>query len=118
MGRRKTQMVSKDCYYVIARPCLVEAAHKGQIKGEAKAIRVPRGKNDKIPPQAFSFHTEVRHVLVEPGMRIVGEAAWRSCRQLQVVQLPENGSQSAAWCVQMLPSLARSNCPWLPTFRP
>ena len=74
---------------MIARPCFVEAAHKGQLKGEAKAIRVPRGRNDKIPPQAFSFHTEVRHVLVEPGMRIVGEAAWRSCRQLQVVHLPD-----------------------------
>ena len=85
----QSKLRANHCYYVIARPCLVEAAHKGQIKGEAKAIRVPRGKNDKIPPQAFSFHTEVRRVLVEPGMRIVGEAAWRSCRQLQVVQLPE-----------------------------
>ena len=28
---------ANHCYYVIARPCLVEAAHKGQIKGEAKA---------------------------------------------------------------------------------
>ena len=84
----RSKLGANHCYYVIARPCLVEAARKGQIKGEAKAIRVPRGKNDKIPPQAFSFHTEVRHVLVEPGMRIVGEAAWRSCRQLQVVQLP------------------------------
>ena len=85
----QSKLRANHCYYVIARPCLVEAAHKGQIKGEAKAIRVPRGKNDKIPPQAFSFHTEVRHVLVEPGMRIVGEAAWRSCRQLQVVHLPD-----------------------------
>ena len=55
----------------------------------SQGIRVPRGRNDKIPPQAFSFHTEVRHVPVEPGMRIVGEAAWRSCRQLQVVHLPD-----------------------------
>ena len=84
----QSKLRANRCFYVIARPCLVEAA-QGQIKGEAKAIRVPRGKNDKIPPQAFSFHTEVRRVLVEPGMRIVGEAAWRSCRQLQVVQLPE-----------------------------
>ena len=59
------------------------------VRTRGKKIRVPRGKNDKIPPQAFSFHTEVRHVLVEPGMRIVGEAAWRSCRQLQVVHLPD-----------------------------
>ena len=74
---------------MIARQCFAEAVHKGQLKGEAKAIRVPRGRHDKIPPQAFSFHTDVRHVPVEPGVRIVGEAAWRSCRQLQVVHLPD-----------------------------
>ena len=85
----QSKLRANHCYYVIARPCFVEAAHKGQLKGEAKAIRVPRGRNDKIPPQAFSFHTEVRHVPVEPGTRIVGEAAWRSCRQLQVVHLPD-----------------------------
>ena len=85
----QSKLKAYHCYCVIAPPCFVEAAHKEQIKGEAKAIRVPRGKNDKIPPQAFSFHTEVRHVLVEPGMRIVGEAAWRSCRQLQVVHLSD-----------------------------
>ena len=85
----QSKLRANHCYYVIARQCFVEAAHKGQLKGEAKAIRVPRGRNDKIPPQAFSFHTEVRHVLVEPGMRIVGEAAWRSYRQRQVVHLPD-----------------------------
>ena len=75
--------------YVIARQCFVEAAHKGQLKGEVRAICVPCGKNDKIPPQAFSFHTEVRHVQVEAGIRIVGEAAWRSCQRLQIVHLPD-----------------------------
>ena len=67
----------------------MEAVHKGHLKGEAKAIRVPFGKNDKILPQAFSFHTEVRHVQVEAGIRIVGEAAWRSCQRLQGVHLPD-----------------------------
>ena len=57
--------------------------------GEAKAIRVPFGATDRILPQAFSFHTEVRHVQVEAGIRIVGEAAWRSCQRLQVVHLPD-----------------------------
>ena len=76
-------------YYVIARQCTVEAVHKGQLKGEVKAIRVPRSRNDKIPPQAFSFCAEIRHALVENGVRIVGEAAWRSCRQLQIVHLPD-----------------------------
>ena len=85
----QSKLRANHCYYVVAQQCFVEAAHKGQLKGEAKAIRVPRGGNDKSPPQAFPFHTEVRHVLVEDGIRIVGEAAWRSCRWLQAVHLPE-----------------------------
>ena len=76
-------------YYVIARQCMVEARHKRQLKGKVKAIRVLRSRNDKIHPQAFSFCTEIRHVLVENGVKIVGEAAWRSCRQLQIVHLPD-----------------------------
>ena len=66
----------------------MEAAHKGRHTGDAKAIRVPFDMTDRIP-QAFSFHTEVHHVQVEAGIRIVGEAAWRSCQQLQVVHLPD-----------------------------
>ena len=85
----QSKLRANQCFYVLARQCFVEAVHKGQIKGEAKAIRVPFGRNDKIPPQAFSFHTEVRHVLVEDGIRIVGEAAWRSCQRLQEVHLPD-----------------------------
>ena len=81
--------VPTSVLYVIARQCFVEAVHKGHFMGEAKAIRVPFGKNDKFLPQAFSFHTEVRHVQVEAGIRIVGAAAWRSCQRLQVVHLPD-----------------------------
>ena len=64
-----------NCFNVIVRQCFVEAEHKGQLKGGAKAIRVPSSTTDRILPQAFSFHTEVRHVQVEAGIRIVGEAA-------------------------------------------
>ena len=85
----QSKLSATHSYYVVAQPCFVEAAHKGQLKGVAKAIRVPRGRNDKIPPQAFSFYTEVRHVQVEDGLRIVGEAAWRSCQRLQIVCLPD-----------------------------
>ena len=85
----QSKLRANQCFYVLARQCFVEAIHKGQLKGEATAIRVPFSRNDKIPPQAFSFHTEVRHVLVEDGVRIVGEAAWRSCQPLQVVHLPD-----------------------------
>ena len=59
-------------YYVIAKQCMVEAGHKGQLKGEVKAVRVLCSRNGKIP-QAFSFCTEIRHVLVENGVKIVGE---------------------------------------------
>ena len=69
---------------MIVRQCFVDAEHKGHLKGGAKAIRVP-SSTDRILPQAFSFHTEVRRVQVEAGIRIVGEAAWRSCQRLQVV---------------------------------
>ena len=75
-------------YYAIAKQCMVEAGHKGQLKGEVKAVRVLCSRNGKIP-QAFSFCTEIRHVLVENGVKIVGEAAWRCCRQLQIVHLPD-----------------------------
>ena len=68
---------------------MVQAGHKGQLKGEVKAVRALRSRNGKIPPQAFSFCTEIRHVLVENGVKIVGEAAWRCCRQLQIAHLPD-----------------------------
>ena len=83
------QLSAKQSLYVIARPCFVEAMHKGSLIGEEKAIRVPFVKNNKVPLQAFSYHTEVRHALVEEGFRIVGEAAWRSCHRLQIVHLPD-----------------------------
>ena len=46
-------------------------------------------------PQSLSSKTGCkcellsRPVLVEDGIRIVGEAAWRSCQRLQVVHLPD-----------------------------
>ena len=109
---------ANQCFYVLARQCFVEAVHKGQLKGEAKAIRVPFGKNDKIPPQAFSFHTEVRHVLVEAGIRIVGEAAWRSCQRLQVVHLPDRHScQPEARGISQMLCTASGDSPWMQTVR-
>ena len=30
-----------QCFYVLARHCIVEAAHKGQLKREAKAEEIP-----------------------------------------------------------------------------
>ena len=80
---------NNHCFNVVAKQCFVDALHKGHLAGEAKAIRVPSGATDRMLPQAFSFHMEVQHVQVEAGIRIVGEAAWRSCQRLQVVHLPD-----------------------------
>ena len=73
-----------NCFNLIVRQCLAQAEHKGQLKSRVKAIRV----TGRVLPHAFSRNTEVRHVQVEAGIRIIGEAAWRSCLRLQVVQLP------------------------------
>ena len=86
-------------YYVIAKQCMVEAGHKGQLKGEVKAVRVLCSRNGKIPPQAFSFCTEIRHVLVAhcsqlqqlclPRMlRTIEQEAFYKCTSLKEVSTP------------------------------
>ena len=78
---------NNNCFTVISSPCFAEAEHKGQVKGDAKAIRVPYHTTDRILPQAFSYITDVLHVQVDTGIRIIGEAAWRNCQRLQIVHL-------------------------------
>ena len=107
------KLCANQSFYVLARQCFVEATHKGQLKGDANAISVPVSRNDKIPPQAFSFHTEVRHVQVEAGIRIVGEAAWRCCQRLQVVHLPDTvvSLRHGAFCrCQVLRAVIAPGC--------
>ena len=50
--------------------CFEQAEHKGQMQGEAKALRVPFYFFDKVFPQAFSHVANVRHVQVDAGYRI------------------------------------------------
>ena len=64
-----------------------EAEHKGQMQGDAKAIRVPYRTTDRVFPQAFSHVAKVRHVQVGTGHRVTGEKAWRNCQRLQIVHL-------------------------------
>ena len=78
---------NNNCFTVISCPCSAEAEHKGQMKGDAKAIRVRYHTTDRILPQAFSYITEVRRVQVDAGIRIIGEAAWRNCQRLQILHL-------------------------------
>ena len=77
-----------DCFNLVVRQSFMEAEHKGQLKNKVRALRVPRSATDIVLPHAFSHNMEVRHVQVAAGFRIIGEAAWRSCLQLQVVHLP------------------------------
>ena len=65
-----------NCFTVISSPCFEEADHKGQMKGDARAIRVPYHTTDRVLPQAFSYVTEVRHVQVDGN-----------CQRLQIVHL-------------------------------
>ena len=66
------------------------------MRQRAKAIRVPAEDTDLVLP------TDLRHVLVEPGIQTIGASAWhvepgiqtigasawQSCQQLQIVKLP------------------------------
>ena len=76
-----------NCFTVISSPCFEEAEHKGQMQGDAKAIRVPFHATDRVFPQAFSHVAKVRHAQVDAGYRIIGEGAWRNCQHLQIVHL-------------------------------
>ena len=68
--RKLVDPIWNNCFTVISSPCFAEAEHKGQVKGDAKAIRVPYHTTDRILPQAFSYITDVRRVQVDAGIRI------------------------------------------------
>ena len=76
-----------NCFTVVVSPCLVVAEHKGQIQGEAKALRVPFYYIDRVFPQAFSYVAKVRHIQVDAGYRIIGKCSWHHCQHLQMVHL-------------------------------
>lgn len=76
-----------NSFTVISCPCFEEAEHKGQLQGDAIAIRVPYRTTDRVLPLAFAYVREGRHVQLDEGLRIIGEAAWRNCHQLQIVHL-------------------------------
>ena len=63
---------------MVVSPCIEVAERKGQMQGEAKALRIPFKEHDRIFPQAFEYVTKVRHLQVDAGYRIIGEGAWRN----------------------------------------
>ena len=89
-----------NCFTVVVSPCLVEAEHKGQMQGEAKARRVPFYYIDRVFPQAFSHVEKVRHMQVDAGYRIIGECSWHHCQHLQIAHLASTVTslQTRAFC--------------------
>ena len=45
INSHKSAISANQKYYVIAKQCMVEAGHKGQLKGEVKAVRVLCNRN-------------------------------------------------------------------------
>ena len=68
--------------------CFVTAEHKGQLRQRAKATCVPAKDTDSVLPNVFSYVSDLRRVLVEPGIQTIGASAWQSCQQLQIVKMP------------------------------
>ena len=99
-----------NCFTVISSPCFEEAEHKGQIQGDAKAIRVPFHVTDRILPPAFSYVAKVRHVQVDAGYRITGEGAWRNCQHLQIAS-GQHSYQPTNTSLLPLLCTAHSACP-------
>ena len=46
----------------LARQCLIQVEHKGQLKNRAKAIRVPSTRTGRVLPHAFTHTVDLRHV--------------------------------------------------------
>ena len=80
----------RDCsrFHLVVRQCCCRAEHKGQLKRNAKAIRVPLTRSGQVLPHAFTHMIEVRHAQVEAGLHTIGEAAWQHCNRLLIVHLP------------------------------
>ena len=64
----------RDCnrFNPVVRQCFSQAEHKGQLKRNAKAIRVPPIRTGRVQPHAFTHAIEVRHVQVEAGIHTIG----------------------------------------------
>ena len=78
---------------VVVRPCMEEGHTVWQFQdsereGYPKAVRVPINAGKEVPDRAFYSAPMLRHVEVVLGITQIGAAAWQSCHQLQIVELP------------------------------
>ena len=80
-------------YSIIFRDCREVLPSQENLEGcplhdIPLAVHVPMNEEEMVPEGAFAGVPRLRHVSIEPGIRIVGAEAWQSCRQLRLVKLP------------------------------
>ena len=80
-------------YSIIFRECQEVLPSQENLEGcplhdIPLAVHVPMNEGQIVPERAFAGVPRLRHVSIEPGIRIVGAEAWQSCRQLRRVKLP------------------------------
>ena len=82
----------RDCnqFQIVVRQCCQCAEHKGQMRQNAKAIRVPVTRSGQVIPHAFTHSSDLRHLQIEAGIHTIGEAAWQHCTRLLIVHLPSS----------------------------
>ena len=82
----------RDCnhFQIVVRQCCSRGVHKGQMKQNAKAIRVPATCTGQVLSHAFTHSSDLRHLQVDAGIHTIGEAAWQHCTRLLIVHLPSS----------------------------
>ena len=80
-------------YTIVFRDSSVILPSQEQLEGcpiyhVPLAVHVPMNTEEIVPEGAFAGVPRLRHVSVEPGIRLIGAEAWQNCRQLRIVKLP------------------------------
>ena len=80
-------------YTVVFKDSSVTLSSQEQLDGcpihqVPLAVHVPINPEEIVPEGAFAGVPRLRHVSVEPGIRLIGAEAWQNCRQLRIVKLP------------------------------
>ena len=78
-------MVFRDCSEVLPTQELLEGC---PIYNVPLAVHVPMNPEETVPEGAFAGVPRLRHVSIEPGIRLIGADAWQNCRQLRIVKMP------------------------------
>ena len=105
----------RDCnqFQIVVRQCCQCAEHKGQMRQNAKALRVPVTRSGQVIPHAFTHSSDIRHLRIEAGIHTIGEAAWQHCTRLLIVHLPSTLlclKEGAFRCCYVLHTVTAPGC--------